>query len=197
MLVYGDTKAAERRTAPPWLAGAADLCEVQSKDGSKRYWGIGNPHLVGERNDWQDLDDGWQVAIADAIDPQRFRRELRWCRTNQAEDTIGRVWSMPCILNEQGDRCILVRYGKDFLPSLTPEQSRAVEIAKAARDALTCAVDGGELDMAIAARWTAELLALSHHVSVEVIGALCFIDDSLILSALSAAVGLPLKKKEG
>jgi hypothetical protein len=159
MLVYKDTCAATRRTPPPWLEGAADLLEASDRQGKFRWWGIGNAHLIGERDDWQDLDDGWQVAVAGPIDPQQFRRVMRWCRVTDAEDTQGRRWTAPVILNEHGDRCILVTYGKDFLPALNPAQARAVEIAKAARDALTAAseMDTGGIDMPVAARWAAEL----------------------------------------
>lgn len=198
MLVYKDTQAAKRRTPPPWLEGAADLHEANDRTGKARWWGIGNAHLVGERDDWQELDDGWRVALAGPVDPRQFRRSIRWCRTVQVEDTHGRQWTAPVILNEHGDRCILVSYGKDFLPALNPAQARAVEIAKAARDALVGAmeVEGGGLDMSVAARWSAELLSLTHHVNMEIIAALGVLDEALILAVLSAAVGLKLAKVE-
>lgn len=198
MLVYRDTKAATRRQAPPFLDGAADLFERADRNGQFRYWGIGNAHLVGERSDWQDMEDGFQVSVAGPINPQQFRRVMRWCRTVQVEDTQGRQWTAPVILNEHGDRSILVTYGRDFLPALTNAQTRAVEIAKAARDALVGAqeVEGGGLDMAVAARWTAELLSLTHHVSMEVLAVLELIDEALILAVLSATTGLKLAKVE-
>lgn len=198
MLVYKDTQAAKRRTPPPWLESAVDLQEANDRTGKARWWGIGNAHLVGERDDWISLDDGWQVAVAGPINPQQLRRSLRWCRTVNVEDTHGRVWTAPVILNEHGDRCILVSYGKDFLPVLNPAQARAVEISKAARDALVVAqeVEGGGLDMSVAARWVAELLSLTHHIGMEPIAALGLIDEALILEILSAAVGLKLAKVE-
>jgi hypothetical protein len=198
MLVYKDTQAGKRREPPAWLEGAADLQEANDRDGKARWWGIGNAHLVGERDDWQELDNGWRVAVAGPVDPRQFRRSIRWCRTVQVEDTHGRQWTAPVILNEHGDRCILVSYGKDFLPALNPAQARAVEIAKAARDALVAAqeVEEGGLDMSVAARWVAELLSLTHHIDMEVVAVLGLIDEALILEALAATVGLNLKKAD-
>lgn len=197
MLVYRDTKAAERRNPPPWLEGAADLLERASRD-PVRYWGIGNAHLLGDRKDWHDLDDGWQVSVAGPIYPQQFRRTLRWCRSVQVEDTAGRIWTAPVILNEHGDRTILVTYGKDFLPVLSNAQARAVEIAKAARDGLVAAqeIEDGGLDFDVAARWGAELLSLTHHISMEGIAVLGLLDMALILGVLEAATGFRLKKVE-
>jgi hypothetical protein len=198
MLVYKDTQAGKRREPPAWLEGAADLQEANDRDGKARWWGIGNAHLVGEREDWQELDNGWRVAVAGPVDPRQFRRSIRWCRTVQVDDTHGRQWTAPVILNEHGDRCILVSYGKDFLPALNPAQARAVEIAKAARDALVAAqeVEEGGLDMSVAARWVAELLSLTHHIGMEVVAVLGLIDEALILEALAATVGLNLKKAD-
>lgn len=199
MLVYKDTKAPERRNAPPWLEGAADLGERNERGQERfRWWGIGNPHLVGERNDWRQLDDGWQVGVAGPIDPQQFRRTLRWCRTINVQCTNGRTWTAPVILNERGSRVILVSYGKDLLPALTAAQSRAFEIATAAREHLEAAfqTEDGGLDMDIAVRWAVELLTLTHHISMEAIAVLELMDEALILSALAAATGLNLKKAD-
>ncbi len=195
MLVYRDTKAAKRRAPPPGLDGAADLHEASDRNGRFRWWGIGNAHLVGERDDWTDLDDGWQVAAVGKLDPQQSRRTIRWCRTVDVQDAQGRTWTAPVVLNMNGDRCILVSYGKDFLPVLSNAQERALSLATAARDALVAAqgIDGAGLDMPVAARWVAELLALTHHMGMETMGALGLIDDALILSVLSAATGLSLK----
>lgn len=198
MLVYRDTRAAKRRVPPPWLDGAADLAEAGDRTGAFRWWGIGNAHLVGERADWTDLDDGWQVAVAGELNPQTFRRTIRWCRTLNVEDTHGRAWTAPVVLNESGDRCILVSYGADFLPVLSNAQTRALDIANAARQALNAAreVEGGGLDWPVAARWVAELLALTHHVSMGEIAALGMVDDALILAVLSATTGLALKASD-
>ncbi len=198
MLVYRDTKAAKRRVPPPGLDGAADLLEVADRNGRFRWWGISNAHLVGERDDWADLDDGWQVAVASKVDPQMFRRTMRWCRTVDVDDAHGRTWTAPVVLNASGDRCILVSYGKDFLPVLSNAQERALAVASAARDALVAAqgIDGAGLDFPVAARWVAELLALTHHIGMEAIGALGLIDDALILAVLGAATGLSLKTAE-
>jgi len=191
MLVYKDTLATTRRIPPPWLEGAADLMEAQDRQGRYRWWGIGNAHLVGEREDWQDLDSGWQVAVAGKIDPRQFRRVMRWCRTVQVRDTLGREWTAPVITDSKGNRLILVAYGGDFLPVLNPAQARAWDLVQAARAhfAAVQSVDDAELDMPLCARWAAELLALTHHISMGTIGMLRLMDDALALEVLSAAVG--------
>ena len=199
MLVYKDTKASERRNPPPWMEGAHDLQERNERGtDSVRWWGIGNPHLVGDRRDWFTLDDGWKVSVAGPVNPQEFRRVMRWCRTVDVECTNGRKWTAPVILNEKGNRVILVSYGKDLLPALTAAQSRAFEIATAAREHLESAqeVEDGGLDMEVAVRWAVELLALTHHISMEAIAVLELMDEALILSVLAAATGLSLKKDD-
>ncbi len=196
MLIYKDTKASARRAPPPWLEGASDLMEANDRGGRFRWWGIGNAHLIGERPDWQSLDDGWAVDVAGPIDPQQFRRTMRWCRTVEVADTQGRQWTAPVITDAKGNRLILVAYGKDFLPVLNPAQQRAWEICQAAREHFLAvqSVDDSDLDMPLCARWTAELLSLTHHISAEVLCALSLLDDALILAVLSAAVGGTIKE---
>ncbi len=191
MLVYKDTQAQKRRTPPPWLDGAADLMEANDREGRFRWWGIEHAHLIGERDDWRTLDDGWQVAVTGPIDPQCFRRVMRWCRTAEVADTQGRQWTAPVITDAKGNRLILVAYGPDFLPVLNPAQARAWELVQAAREHFLAvqSVDDAELDMPLCARWAAELVALTHHISMEVIGTLRLMDDALALNVLSAAVG--------
>lgn len=208
MLIYKDTQAATRRNPPPWLDGAVDLLSREDRSGAVRYWGIGNAHLIGERKDWVELEDGWMVAAVGPIDPRQFQRTMRWCRIVEATDTQGRAWSAPVILSSGGERVILVSYGRDFQPVLTAEQQRGHAIATEARSMLVTAYDraqaakeageeAGEeadgIDTAAAAAWTAELLSLTHHVSVEVLGALGLIDDALTLAVLSPVAGLRLK----
>lgn len=198
MLVYQDNNAALRSSPPPWLDGALGLHARESLDHGTRWWGIGNAHLVGPRDGGESLGDGWHVSVAAPINPQDFRRTLRWCRTVDSVDTAGRVWAAPVILNERGDRVILVAYGKDFLPALTAAQGRAVSIARAAREQLETAqeMEDGGIDLSVAARWTAELLALTHHVDMGTLAALSLVDEELILSVLSAVTGKSLRKSE-
>ena len=197
MLVYQDKQPAKRRTPPPGVDGVADLLCVECREGKHRWWGIQHAHLIGPRTDWIDLDDGWQVAVVDKITPQTFRRDLRWCRTVTVEDTAGRAWAAPVILSEAGDRIILVAYGRDFLPVLTPAQERAAAIATAARQQLLAAQEMGDgIDFTVGARWTAELLSLTHHISMETLAALHLIDEALILAVLQSASALTLKKAE-
>lgn len=196
MLIFQDNQPSTRQTPPPWLVGCADVLRVEDRTGAHRWWGVGNAHLIGPRDDYLPLSDGWLVALAGDLSPQIYRRTLRWCRTTEVEDTQGRTWTAPTILNAAGERVILVSYGRDYLPVLSADQARAVEIATAARQQLLAAHDLGEaIDFSVAARWAAELLALTHHLSAEVLAVLAVLDEALILGVLSAACGLPLKRQ--
>ena len=196
MLVFQDAQARERQTPPAFLAGAVDLLQVEDRKGLHRWWGIGNAHLVGpDGKEFRELSDGWSVAITGLINPADYRRDIRWASCADAEDTRGRAWRAPRILSEGGERIILVTYGRDFLPTMTPEQARAVEVASAARLAVLSAMEsGGVVDFSLGARWAAELLAITHHLSVECLAVIGVLDEQLILAVLSVSCGLPLKR---
>lgn len=189
MIIYHDTKAADRDTPPPWLVGATNL---HRRDGrGERWWGVGpTPWLVGpQAGTWHELADGWRCLLLGELDPRDLRRDQRWCDSEPAVDLHARRWAAPVILGEDGGPVFRVSYGRDFLPALTSEQSQAQTIAEAARQALA----SGGIDGPHARRWAAMLLTITHHLDVEVIGALGLLDDALVLSVLSPASGRPLK----
>ncbi len=189
MIIYHDTKAATRDAPPPWLVGAHDLHRREGH--GERWFGIGaQPWLVGnQKGEWHDLADGWRCCLVGDLDPAELRRDQRWCDTEPAVDLHSRRWAAPVILGEDGGPVFRVSYGRDFLPALTTEQTQAEEIAKAARQALA----SGGIDGPFARRWAAALLAITHHLDIEVIGALALLDDALVLSVLQPASGKRLK----
>lgn len=189
MIVYHDTTPDTRDTPPPWLVGAHDLHRRDAQGG--RWWGVGaHPWLVGPQDTtWHDLDDGWRCCLVGDLDPVALRRAQRWCDTEPAVDLHARRWAAPVILGDDGQPVFRVAYGEDFLPALTPEQQRAQEIAKAARQALS----SGGIDGPYARRWAAGLLEITHHLHVQVIGKLTLLDDALVLSVLQPAAGKRLK----
>jgi hypothetical protein len=196
VIVYRDTKPTERSTPPAWLAGA---CELYQRDGIGspfRYWGVGSPWLVGEHPDkrWHALPDGWECCLVGGAEPEILQRAQRWCDTDRAVDLAGNEWLAPRLLSEDGTAIYRVAYGADWLPSLTPEQYRADDVAKASRASLMAAREGGPApDQRAICQWAAELLCVTHHLDTSVIGALSLLDDALVLTAISAACGLPLK----
>jgi hypothetical protein len=200
VILYEDTRAHLRRTPPPWLMNgdqqAPDLCEREGLGVNLRWWGIGDPWLCGpqERSVWHTLDDGWRVCLVGGHpNPEILNRAQRWCDLSDAFDLAGNCWAAPIILSEDGTPIYRVRYGKDFLPAKTPEQSRAEKVAKAASEAIKSGAMA-EIDMAIACQWAAELQSSVRHITPEVLGVLGFMDDALVLSTLAVATSLPLRR---
>jgi hypothetical protein len=199
MIIYRDSKPHERSGPPPWLAGAMELYQRDGIGIPFRFWGVGSPWLVGEHADrkWHSLADGWHCCMVDGPEPELLQRNQRWCDTDRAVDLGGNQWLAPRLLSEDGTAIYRVSYGADWLPSLTPEQYRADDVAKAARAALLVNKEGGPApDQRAVCQWAAELLCVTHHLDTSVIAALSLLDDALVLTTLSAACGLPLKLQE-
>jgi hypothetical protein len=189
MIVYFD-RVASRVTPPAWLEGAADLCARGA--GNEKWYGIGDPWLCGgdPKAEQPDIGGGLTVAIVGTLDPLRLVRSQRWIQLAPARDLTGREWRVPRILSADGDRAFSTRYGADFLPLLTPEQTRILAIGQACRDALSSAhTGGGEVPMKEACAWAAELISAVNHIAPAVIGALGLLDDALVASCLYAASG--------
>lgn len=191
MILYEETKPREDAAPPAWLEGAPDL---QRRDGvGKRWWGIGSGAFVGDQPTakWLPIGGGVRVVLLKGFDPRALAVSQQWCPVTLAADLQGRVWPVPCVLSQSGDRQFRTSYGPDFLPALTPEQAKAEAVAKAARSALIASVaDQTGLPMQLACRWAAELLATVNHVSVDVIAGLGLLDDALVAAVLYAAAGL-------
>lgn len=166
--------------------------------GDHEVCGVCDPLLWRTPDDsaeWRDLADGWQACETDPpLSPANLARNLRWCRVVPVDDGRGRAWLAPVILTTAGARAYTVAYGgPDFLPQPTPAQAAAEAIAREARDVvLRSTADRAEdgVPTAVACRWVASLLGLTHHLSVETIGALGMVDDDLVRAVLHAAAGL-------
>lgn len=191
MILYEETNPREDGAPPAWLEGAADL---QRREGpGKRWWGIGSGALVGDQPTaiWAPLPGGIRAVALKGFDPRALAHNQQWCPITHAADLKGRIWLVPCVLSQSGDRQFRTAYGSDFLPALTPEQTKAEAVAKAARGAIVASVaDQTGLPMQLACRWAAELLATVNHVSVDAIATLGLLDDALVAAVLYSAAGL-------
>jgi hypothetical protein len=121
--------------------------------------------------------------------PEQLRAHL-WAEPVPVQDLQGRQWFAPKILNDAGQRAFSVAYGRDWLPALTPAQSRALAIATAAKTAFDGADDP---DMPTCCQWAAELLTVCHHLPVDAVGACAMLDDALVIGILAAATSADLE----
>lgn len=175
-------------TPPAWLAHAEDVNVRQCSDGC--LFGAGPTYLLGldGRDQARPLADGWSVWVNGAVDPYALAHPCAWAASAPVIDLQGRAWAAPVVLGANGKPCIRVAYGDDWLPDLTPQQQRIVDIAQVARAALEAAY--GEhpvaLDQRAACAWAAEALTVTNAVTVQVIRRLSLLDDALIAGTLLA-----------
>jgi hypothetical protein len=185
MIRFRDTLS--RPQPPPWLEGAANLNRRPARDGE--LWACGDTLYLTDAGPWRDIGDGYAVA-GPVADTEAYRRAECWADFDDVPDLRGHMWSVPRVMDAAGERLFRVSYGPDFLPELTPQQSRMLEVAKAARDALTAGQQGTQdVDMRLACQWAAELLCVGYHLSVKSVAGLGILDDALVIGALSLAVG--------
>ena len=199
MIVYRHPTAVVPPDLATWVQRDASPCAVcHQRGGDFQHVAICDPILWTIPTDaaWTDIEDGWQVAWSDAgsVVPLRdLGRLSAWCGILPVEDARGRTWLAPSVLNRAGDRAFPVAYaGPNFLPSLTPEQTCAEQIAQEARRTLL-AVGKGEaagVTLQASCRWSALLLAITHHISPAVVAACGILDDCLISRLLAVAAGL-------
>jgi len=156
-------------------------------------WGVGDALTLDGGGIWNDLADGY--AVAGPVDAhEAYQKRQSWFSTVEVEDLSGRVWQAPRIIDASGERVFRVAYGRDFLPELTAEQYRILDVAKAARDAIAASTSGTQdATTQMACRWAAELLACTYHLSVDSIATLRIMDDALAVAVISAAIGLSCK----
>lgn len=185
MIRFRDTLS---RSAPPsWLVGAANLHRRPHRDGE--LWACGDALYLDDAGPWRDVGDGY--AVAGPVEAWgAYRKGESWADFEPVADLRGRLWMAPRVLDATGERVFRVAYGPDFLPELTPEQYRMLDIAKAARDALTAGQTGvQDVPMQTACRWAAELLGVAYHLPVPAVAALAILDDALSVGVLSVAIG--------
>ena len=182
MIIYRTTGP-----CPDFLAGAPSLCSRIVEGGC--LWGICDPILFSPPEaGWVEVPCGRAALVGSPQDPP-LARHIDGMPLNVARDRAGHGWAVPCILNQGGERSFVAAIGADWLPSLSAEQSRLYEVAKAARaDLMRCAdlPDDG-LDAAVAARWCAELICAANYIDAGTLLALRLLDEALILSALMEA----------
>lgn len=186
MIRFRDTLS--RSQPPPFLVGAANLNRRPARAGE--IWVAGDPMFADDAGPWRAIGDGYEVA-GPVDNHDAYRKAALWVSTEPVSDLAGRFWEAPRILDAAGERVFRVNYGPDFLPELTPEQYRMMDVAKAARDAIAASTSGTQdAGTQAACRWAAELLACTYHLPVPAIAALCIMDDTLTVGVISGAIGL-------
>lgn len=186
MIRFRDTL--HRNAPPPWLAKATGLQRRTDPHGV--LWACGDAYLLGAEGAWAAIGDGYEVA-GPADNHDDYLSVPPWVSTAPVEDITGRIWEVPRILDVAGERAFRVNYGADFLPSLTPQQYRLTEVAKAARDAVIAATNGTQdVGVQAACRWSAEFLTTTYCLPVDAIARLSILDDMLAVGVLSAAIGV-------
>jgi hypothetical protein len=188
---YRDTLS--RSQPPPWLAGAPNLHRRPGREGE--VWVCGDVIFASPDGPWLPIGDGYEVA-GPVDNHTDYLKGAAWVSTEPVQDLYGREWQAPRILDAAGERVFRVSYGADFLPSLTPEQYRMLDMAKVARDAIAASTSGTQdAGTQMACRWAAEFLACTYRLPVPAIAALCVMDDMLAIGTLSVAIGLSCEVK--
>jgi hypothetical protein len=150
-------------------------------------WAVGDAMTLDESGSWLNIGDGYAVA-GPGDEHAAYRKAQSWFMTEPVTDLTGRVWHIPRIIDGDGERVFRVAYGADFTPALTPEQYRMMDIAKAARDGIVASESGvQDVDMQMCCRWVADMLACAYHLPPAAIGALCILDDALVVGAMRAS----------
>lgn len=181
---------------PPWLAGAADL-QRRDLPGGVALWAIGDPLLVQPAETWQEVEKvGEHTCEAGTVGDRStdgLARHMPGWHMTTARDATACEWSIPVILNRSGERNFPCPFGPDYLPRPTHKQERLLHIGKAIRCELIrvgTAQDGDEMaiDAAVSARWAAEMIVFSNHISELALLSLGYLDEVLIVNALTKAV---------
>jgi hypothetical protein len=164
---------------------------VHRETGKGHVVGVGHPLVWREPREWFDVEDGWAVALVPGVpfDPRAISRSQAWADVETVEDIDSRRWLAPKIRRKGGGRAFRHKYGRNWLPSLTPEQTRAEEIAKAAVEAID-----QDTPISVACQWAAELLSITHHVTPEALAALSLVDDLLAIEVLRVASALEVSR---
>jgi hypothetical protein len=166
----------------------AQLVHRETDKGHVVY--VGDPVIWTPPRAWHEAEEGWQVGAMPGItfEPRLLTRVQGWVDVGEAQDMHRRIWLAPHIRRPGGGRAFRVAYGRNWLPSLTPDQARSEEICAAAVDAAN-----QDTPMAIACQWAAELLSMTHHVTPDVLAALALVDDALAVATLRVALSLEVE----
>jgi hypothetical protein len=203
VIYYRRLTSLDHIEAPAELVGFVDLSGTElalcHSFGDYHVVGICDPILwipPADDDAWVDGPDGWQVFVDDRAPHAGIAvRANAWCHCLLVEGADGKPWAAPSILSASGARAFPVRYsGRQFLPTPTEEQAKAIAIATEARTLL----DGSRpsIDSDVLMPWAAWLLTLMSHLSVETIAAVGVLDDRLALRIVRAAAGLDFRLDE-
>lgn len=160
-------------------------------------WGLSEPP-----SDAVALVGGWVAWLAGELNPLSLVRKSSQFQTMPVLDSGDRCWWLPLICNRRGERAFDVKYGKDWLPHLSQEQTRLLGFATAARGfyaaklALSTELEEGEEINLIApetAEWVASALCAVNHLTVEVIQELSLLDGFLISGGLIAMSSIDIE----
>ncbi len=156
--------------------------------------GIGDPLVWNQPRRWEDVGDGWSVALVPGtvLEPRYLTRLQGWADVGAVRDMHGRIWHAPVIRRVGGGRAFRVAYGRDWLPALTPEQARAEEIVAAALDAAN-----QDTPMAVACQWAAELLSMTNHITPAALAATALMDETLAVGVVQMATSLQVEVPNG
>ncbi len=202
MIIYRHKQDTEHPDLKGWVhREGSDAAVCHQADEGWRYCGICDPVYwqIPTAATWRPIDNDWEVAQVDAgpwLPGRDLARLTCWARVLTVMDAKDQHWQVPVILSHAGIRAYPVAYmGADFLPTPTPEQARADQIAAESRRALTDGLVTG-LPIAPACRWAAILLSITHHLSPAVIAELGFLDSALVSRVLAAACGMDERLEE-
>jgi hypothetical protein len=168
--------------------GDAQLVHRETDKGHVVY--VGEPLVWNQPRTWQEAEEGWEVAVIPGVpfDPRLLARVQGWAGVAEIQDMHRRTWLCPLIREPGGRRAFQVAYGRNWLPALTPEQSRAEEICRAALDATN-----QDTPMSVICQWAAELLSLTHHTTPAALAAAAVVDGILALETLRVAASIQVE----
>lgn len=178
-------------TSPPdHLIGGKSLVRRTDKDGF--LYGMGQACFLGNKNNVVQLSDGWTAWINGGVEPLNLVRDNTWLRKTMVRDLNGDLWFTSVVLNTEGKRDFKVKYGADFKPSLTVEQSSLLNRANTVREMFSAAMSSesepDEDERAAFAFHAAHFIAAANHITVEVISKLGLSDEDMVLQTIVAAL---------
>lgn len=203
MIYYRRPTNFDHQEVPSELDGFVDLSGTElgvcHSFGDFHVVGVCDPLLWRPPADdavWVDGPEGWQV-FADDRQPLAgmILRAGSWCQVLLVTGANGKPWAAPSILGDKGARAFPVRYvGREFLPTPTDEQAKAIAIASEARTVLSSGQTS--IDSNVLMPWAAWLLTLTTHLSVDTVAALGLLDEQLALRLVRSAAGLDQRLSE-
>lgn len=136
-------------------------------------------------DEWEDLADGWQVAIYGDLCPDDYRRKDAgfWAVYFIIQDLYGRDWQIPALVGKSGEvscarRNYLNAAGEWEHKTRDERHQRALEFAQRVRAETVEAIgETGMLD------GMASVLEACYHLDALTIGRLALIDTTMMIHA--------------